>query len=74
MKFAPIELAEAARYDTFFTYFFLILTSVNHLLEFQYSRHANYSLIMKKQIPKTRVAGTSGTGTTLFSTGSGGRY
>ena len=35
-------------YGIFFTYFFLILTTVNHLLEFQYARHANYSLIMQK--------------------------
>ena len=45
----PIEcFAKAARYGTFFTYFFLILTPVNHLLDFQYSRYANYSLIMQK--------------------------
>ena len=51
----PIELTEAkrsfakaVRYGTFFTYFFLILTPVNHLLEFQHSRYANYSLIMQK--------------------------
>ena len=55
MNFAPIELAdvkrsfiEAARYGTFITYFFLILTLVNHLLEFQYSRYVNYNLIMQK--------------------------
>ena len=44
----PIELTEAAKYGTFFTYLSLILTHVNHLLEFQYSRYANYSLIMQK--------------------------
>ena len=50
MNFAPhrTRLASTARYGTFFTYFFLILTPVNHLLEFQYSRHANYSLIIQK--------------------------
>ena len=44
----PQRFASTARCGTFFTYFFLILTLVNHLLEFQYSRYANYSLIMQK--------------------------
>ena len=60
--------SEAARYGAFFTYCFLILTHVHHLLEFQYSRYANYSLFMQK-IPKTGFAGTIGTGTTMFGTG-----
>ena len=68
MNFAPIELAEAARYGTFITYFFLILTPVNHLLEFQYSRYANYSLIMQKY-QKHGAVGTRGTSTALIGTG-----
>ena len=73
MYFAPIELTEAklcfastARYDTFFTYFFPILTSVNHLLEFQYSQYANYNLIMQKyQKQGLQVLPQKGTGTSL---------